>query len=715
MYKIKIFVNNFFLILMLLLCTNAFAQEPAYLGDFKEMFKGPENMAQRDKWLSDLKKWREEKKTAMGYDSTIYAKPGLKWVNHTFIYVQMMAHDRFFYDPVTRKYTVERYLNDLKKRYGGIDAVLIWPTYPNIGVDNRNQLDLTADMPGGKTALKQMIKDFKKNGVRVFFPIMIWDHGTAKIKVTMPAALVKEMKEIGADGMNGDTMFGVSEDFYTASKNENYPLAFQPELSLKDLRSIEWNRLSWGYYWNYGFAPGVSVYKWFESQHQVNITNRWAIDKTDDLQYAFFNGIGYNAWENIWSIWNQVPDRYAESIRRIAAIYREFPDAWSNKAWEPYIPVLKKGVFSSKFPDNNQTVYTFINRDSTDVDGNEIALPYKKANKYYDLWNGKEISAKVSGGKALLSFPIEGRGFGAILVTNGIVQSKNFNSFLAGVDHFAGKKLKDYSTAWKPISQRMTPIKKTVTQAKTPEGMVEIPAVKDYNFESLGVMIEGDELPLAVGVQHPWQSHPARSQKHQLAIPSFYMDKYPVTNKQFKQFITKTAYHPADGHNFLRDWKNGTYPAGWENKPVTWVSLEDARAYANWAGKRLPHEWEWQYAAQGTDGRLYPWGNNKDADKFPPPDTSRDMRKPTDVNAYPAGASQFGVVDMVGNVWQWTDEYADLHSRTAILKGSSYFHAQTSSWYFPPALELNKYGKYLLMAPSNDRAETIGFRCVVDK
>ena len=72
--------------------------------------------------------------------------------------------------------------------------------------------------------------------------------------------------------------------------------------------------------------------------------------------------------------------------------------------------------------------------------------------------------------------------------------------------------------------------------------------------------------------------------------------------------------------NFLRDWKNGNYPSGWDNKPVTWVSLEDARAYATWAGKRLPHEWEWQYAAQGTDGRMYPWGNDWDAAAVPAPD-----------------------------------------------------------------------------------------------
>ena len=93
----------------------------------------------------------------------------------------MMVEDRYFYDPAAGRYTVEKYLDDLQKRYGGIDSVLIWPVYPNIGIDNRNQYDMVRAMPGGIAGVKKMVDDFHRLGVKVLFPYMAWDQGTRDV------------------------------------------------------------------------------------------------------------------------------------------------------------------------------------------------------------------------------------------------------------------------------------------------------------------------------------------------------------------------------------------------------------------------------------------------------------------------------------------------------------------------------------------------------
>jgi formylglycine-generating enzyme required for sulfatase activity len=246
--------------------------------------------------------------------------------------------------------------------------------------------------------------------------------------------------------------------------------------------------------------------------------------------------------------------------------------------------------------------------------------------------------------------------------------------------------------------------------------MIRIPGGK-FRFEVTGVEIEGGN-DTGVDVQYPWEEDARRTHDTVLDLKPFYIDRYPVTNADFKVFLDKAHYRPADEHNFLRDWRNGTFPAGWERKPVTWVSIEDARAYARWAGKRLPHEWEWQRAGRGDDGRLVPWGTEGKAGVRPDFEGGRILGPPGDVDAHPAGASPFGVMDLMGNVWQWTDEYRDDHTRAAVLVGGSHYRPQGSGWYFqwyfPRVERLDQHGKYLLMCPGKDRAGTIGFRCAVD-
>jgi formylglycine-generating enzyme required for sulfatase activity len=89
------------------------------------------------------------------------------------------------------------------------------------------------------------------------------------------------------------------------------------------------------------------------------------------------------------------------------------------------------------------------------------------------------------------------------------------------------------------------------------------------------------------------------------------------------------------------------------------------------------------------------------------------MRGPDAVDSHPQGASPFGVLDLVGNVWQWTEEFKDEHTRGAFC-GVAVIQSQGSIWYFPQAYKLNQHGKLLLMSPSMDRSGALGFRCVQD-
>lgn len=192
-------------------------------------------------------------------------------------------------------------------------------------------------------------------------------------------------------------------------------------------------------------------------------------------------------------------------------------------------------------------------------------------------------------------------------------------------------------------------------------------------------------------------------------LPAYALGLTPVTNAQFAEFLRVARYRPAQPENFLKHWTNGAPPAGREEHPVVYVSLEDARAYAKWAGRRLPTEEEWQYAAQGPALRRYPWGNEMK------PACCNDGQSggTTPVRAFPQGRSPFGCFDLCGNTWEWTEsERHDGRTRFCVLKGGSFYKARGSGWYADGGPKPSYFAaKFLLMWPGLDRCATIGFRC----
>lgn len=133
---------------------------------------------------------------------------------------------------------------------------------------------------------------------------------------------------------------------------------------------------------------------------------------------------------------------------------------------------------------------------------------------------------------------------------------------------------------------------------------------------------------------------------HSVNVESFLIDKYEVTNEQYSQFVRQTRHQPPS------HWPNGQYQIGKATLPVVNVTWYDAKDFCEWAGKRLPTEEEWEYAARGKDGRLYPYGNQWK----PRFSNAREvgLNEPQPIGSYPDGASPFGILDMAGNAAEWT-------------------------------------------------------------
>lgn len=145
-------------------------------------------------------------------------------------------------------------------------------------------------------------------------------------------------------------------------------------------------------------------------------------------------------------------------------------------------------------------------------------------------------------------------------------------------------------------------------------------------------------------------------------LPSFYIDRHEVTNDQFSQFVAATGYAPRRWH----------YVEGRGRHPAVNVSLLDAEAYAAWAGRAIPTEGQWEKAARGTDGRPYPWGDEWHDTHAITPEFG--VKGDVPVGSAPQGASPYGAMDMVGNVWEWTvspyREGSDADGRRALRGGA---------------------------------------------
>ncbi len=713
-----------------------------HLEEFNGVWQNGLKKVFRDKYLYDLDT----------FDNTLFEREDLQWIRHDYIIGLEFAWNKDFYDWKKGEYHYYDFLEKGKKLFGGYDVFGIWPTWPRLGVDQRNQWDLFADLPGGLEQLKKFSEEGKKLGTRFFICFNPWDESTREENPYQ--GMARLIKETDADGVVLDTRGASSLELQHAADSVKPGVVMYSEgmAVTKDMPGIVSGRVHDAIY----LPPPLNLNKLIKPEFAI-----FRVCQVHDgrirreASIAFFNGYGTEL--------NTFAPGQVESMEedlmylgKTSQILRENTSSFLAHDWTPLITGLHDSIWVNEWPLENKTVYTILSLNPEGYEGPQFEVKAFKDHHLVSLWHHEEIIPDTLDGKlyarikvdAFNKFDLGTRTEGNVdciallpsvisaTVDKGILkvqaskgekmkiwagepsyQNENFITVQPNeqeiklMDHFGSyegkfvlqlfnnEELLDETIVYlEPGTPRLiSKFEKTAGASQPPEGMVLIPA---------GV------FEFMAGNTDQFIPYPVQKKSIPVKMSSYYMDKYPVTNREYYEFIQESNYKTADTSNYLKHWKHGKYPEELRDHPVVYVSLADAQAYAHWAGKRLPTETEWQYAAQGNDGRKWPWGN-----EFLSRRCNNALGHSTAVKAFPKGRSPFGIYDMVGNVWQFTqDVYDNGTYYFVMMKGGSFYKPTSSWWYVKGGPQPADWQQLLLLvSPGFDRNSTLGFRCVKDR
>jgi len=660
-----------------------------------------------------LVNWRKAAREKLNYDDALYRRQDFAWVPSCYCCCFLMMCDQMFYSTKQCRYTIESFLEEGMEKFGGYDAVVLWHAYPRIGIDERNQFDFYRDMPGGLAGIKQLCEVFHAHGVKAFIDYNPWDTGTRREDKSDLETLVSFVKEIDADGIFLDTMSTGTAEFRQKFDAARSGVVLEGEGALP-LERVHDHHMSWAQSFKDSYVPGVLRNKWFERRHIQHQIDRWNRDHTTELHTAWMNGSGVMVWENVFGTWVGWSARDRSIIKALLPIQRRYAAIFSGEGWTPLVPTQMPDVYASLWQGKDLRLWTLVNRSANKVEGTLLKVSHIEGVRYFDLITGREIKNAIEYNVVALTGMLQPRGIGAFIAGTDAALGQDFPGFLAGQQKLNARA--GFGTEFPALRAhlKLTVPTKKYTGENLPSDMVKIPAATfdmkvAFRVRECGFYESQDEHFEGSGF-HPL--HQLRIFERQVNLTPYAIDLTPVTNEQYAEFLKATGYQPRHPENFLKHWKNGVPPPGLEDHPVVYVDLDDARAYGRWAGKRLPTEEEWQYAAQGPQALRYPWGGEMRPGCYNAGETGGT----TPVTAFPDGRSPFGCYDMCGNVWQWTEsERNDGRTRFCIIRGGSYYKAQGSDWYTDGGpVPCNFAVKFLLMWPGLDRCATIGFRCAVD-
>jgi formylglycine-generating enzyme required for sulfatase activity len=695
----------------------------------------------RDKYLYDLEK----------FDNSLYDRADLTWIKESYLIILQMAWDKEFFDRTTGKYTFPDLLKKGIELFGNIDVYGIWPTWPRLGLDQRNQWDLYRDLPGGTTQLRNFGRLSRQNNTRFFIAYNPWDNSTRKEDHFKGMASM--IKETEADGVVLDTQGSSSYELQAAADSVRKGVVMYSEgmAITKDMPGIISGRVHNAIF----LSPELNLNKLIKPDFSIFRV----CDVGEDLIHreiaiAFFNGYGTEL--NMFRPGGR-DDNYRADLQYLAKTtftLRQNNDAFLDKDWTPLIETTVDNVFVNRWVSGEKTIYTVLNMRAEGIEGRLFEIENDGRKHFVSLWNHENIVPVIENGIAYASvwaggWPASYSGtrregsLDCIAALPLLLKSE-----LKGDSILINAKGRNKILVWKgdpsynTVSKEFNLVNDTIVSIRDLFGYYEgkivvqlmnnrhlldenvlmfkggkpwlvstvSPTVKATGIAPDMILVPGADFSYDVTTGEDFVPYPEVS-GIRVKVDSFLIDKYPVTNAQYYEFLQSSGYRPADTTRYLRHWEMGIYKQGQERYPVVYVSLEDIKAYAKWAGKRLPTQAEWQLAAQGTDKRKWPWGN-----EFHGTLCNNAFDKPTPVDAFNKGASPYGVMDLIGNVWQMTNDlYFNGSYYFAVIRGGSFYKPDSSWWYIqggPQSLDTTQI--MLLVSPGYDRSATVGFRCVKD-
>ena len=711
----------------------------------------------QQRYLYDVKK----------FNDSLFQRKDLQWIRKSYVIHLLMTWDHQFYDDKTQQYHLIDFLKKGIPLYGGDDVVGIWPTWPSLGIDQRNQFDLFRDLPGGLSRIRTLVDSCHQMNTNLFICYNPWDESTrGESHLSGLADIIRETK---SDGAVLDTRGASSRELQNAADSVKPGVIMYPEGMAvpRDMQSVLAGRVHNAIY----YPPMLNLNKFIKPEFAIfRVTEVAKEPIRREFSLAFFNGYGTEI--NMFSpgIPANIDDEY-RYLGQTTRILRENSDNFNGKAYTPLIPANRDSIWVNEWPSASKTIYTIYSILPGGYKGSLFEIKNKPGTHLVDIWHHEEL--KVNHEWATVqtdAFNTSWLGTNNEGAVDCIAQlpqllKTNLSGDVLRIDAEEGTQIKIWAgepsyekkpVEFKPgkhvihlsevfgrfegkfviqlfnnedlLDERVytiapgTPrlvsyIDATTPSAKPLNGMVKIPA-GSFTFHST----HGDDFI----------SYPSFNEDSIYKVPSFYMDKFPVTNNQFKNFLNATNYKPADTANFLKNWVHGNIPAGMESFPVVYVSYEDAKAYAKWAGKRLPSEIQWQYAAQTPRLNEWPWKQKQPVKWSSEVITNTlTVKKPSGIDAsfcnlgdgklypvgkYKKGTNEYGLQDLVGCVWQLTnDVYQSGSYRYILMKGGSYFNPSSSWWYVQGGPRPLTYRQFLLkVSPGFERNATVGFRCVKD-